>query len=86
MIPSPKMEALLNAPPRKVSIKPKIPSGADPSLDASTPGRTINEPNLKMMRKPIVLTILTLKSSIEKMFLTVEINFFMYLKLGYGAT
>jgi hypothetical protein len=38
------------------------------------------------MRKPIVLTILTLKSSIEKMFLTVEINFFMYLELGYGAT
>jgi len=80
------MDALLNAPPRKVSINPKIPSGADPSLDASTPGRTINDPNLKMMRKPIVFTILTLKSSIEKIFLTVEINFFIYLKLGYGAT
>jgi hypothetical protein len=39
-----------------------------------------------MMRKPIVFTILTLKSSIEKIFLTVEINFFIYLKLGYGAT
>ena len=86
MIPKPKMDALLNAPPRKVSINPKIPSGADPSLDASTPGRTINDPNLKMMRKPIVFTILTLKSSIEKIFLTVEINFFIYLKLGYGAT
>jgi hypothetical protein len=71
------MEALLNAPPRKVSIKPKIPSGAAPNLDASTPGSTMNDPNLKMMRNPMVLKILTLKSSIENIFLTVVINFFI---------
>lgn len=83
MIPKPKMEALLNAPPRKVSIKPKIPSGAAPNLEGSTPGRTMKEPNLKMIRKPIVFRILTLRSSIEKIFLTVEINFFIYLNLVY---
>lgn len=80
------MEALLKAPPRKVSIKPNIPSGAPPSFDGSTPGSTMNEPNLKMIKNPMVFRILTLKSSIEKMFFTVEINFFIYLNLVYSTT
>ena len=77
MIPNPKIDALLNAPPRKVSINPKIPSWGPPNLDGSTPGSTMKEPNLKMIKNPIVFMILTRRSSIEKIFLTVEINFFI---------
>ena len=77
MIPKPKMEALLKAPPRKVSIKLNIPSDSPDNWLGSIPGKTIKEPNLNTIRKPIVFRIRILKSSIEKMFLTVVINFFI---------
>ena len=85
-MPSPKIEALLKAPPKNVSIKPKMPSAGPFNLDGSTPGSTIKEPNRKMIRNPIVFKILILKSSIEKMFLTVEINFFINSNCVYRTT
>jgi len=72
------MEALLKAPPKKVLSRPKIGLAAsDTNLSGSTPGNTTHEPNLKMIKKPRVLRILTLRSSIEKMFLMVLKNFFI---------
>jgi hypothetical protein len=75
MIPSAKIEALLNDPPRNVFNRPRIPSVL-PEPDklgcvASTPGITIYDPNLKMIKYPIVFRILTRRSSMEKMFLMV---------------
>jgi hypothetical protein len=69
MIPNAKMDALLNEPPRNVFNKSKIPPCAPaPNKLASMPGSTMNEPNLKMIKNPIVFRILTLRSSIEKIF------------------
>lgn len=76
-MPRPKIDALLKAPPKKVSIKLNIPSEGPDNWLGSMPGRTIKEPNLNTIRKPIVFRIRILKSSIEKMFLTVVINFFI---------
>ena len=71
------MEALLKAPPKKVSIKLKIPSEEPDNWLGSIPGKTIKEPSLNTIRNPIVFSMRILKSSIEKMFLTVVINFFI---------
>jgi hypothetical protein len=73
MIPNAKIDALLNAPPRKLLRKPNIPPvflfGS--SRFGSIPGITIKDPSLKMIRKPIVFKILIRRSSIEKMFFMV---------------
>ncbi len=83
MIPKPKIEALLNAPPNKVSRIPKIPVYSSCKAAGFTPGNTTKEPNLKITRKPNVARILFLSSSIEKMFFMVVKNFFIELKLCY---
>ena len=72
MIPRAKIEALLNAPPRKVSSKPKMPPALCCNFDGSIPGSTTKEPNLKIIKKNTVLIILSLSSSIEKIFLIVS--------------
>ena len=45
MIPKPKIDALLNAPPKKVSKSPKNPPTDPCSFDGSIPGITMKEPN-----------------------------------------
>lgn len=80
MIPSAKIDALLNAPPKNVSSKPKIPSEFIFKRLGSTPGRTIKEPSLKIAKKRRVLMILTLKSSMANMFRIVVTNFFIKIK------
>ena len=75
-MPKANIEALLNAPPNKVSSIPNIPC-ASLSFEGSIPGRTTKEPNLKMIRIPTVFNILILRSSIVKMFLMVSKNFFI---------
>ncbi len=80
MMPNPKMEALLNAPPKNVSSKPKIPPASPPNFEGSTPGNTTNDPRRKIMRKPRVFKILVLNSSMENIFFMVVKNFFMALK------
>jgi hypothetical protein len=77
MIPNAKMDALLNAPPKKVSNRPNNPPVFALSWLGSMPGRTTKEPNLKIAIKPKVLRILILRSSIAKMFFNVVINFFI---------
>jgi hypothetical protein len=77
MIPNPKIDALLNAPPKKVSNNPKIPPALSINFDESIPGSVMNEPNLKTIRKPRVFKILVLSSSIEKMFAIVLKNLFI---------
>ena len=78
MIPNAKMDALLKEPPRNVFNKSKIPPVAPaPNKEASMPGSTMNEPNLKMIKNPIVFRILTLRSSMEKMFRIVSKKRFM---------
>jgi hypothetical protein len=73
MIPNAKIDALLNAPPRKLFKYPRIPPAlrVGSSRFASIPGNTINDPSLKMIRNPMVLRILTRRSSIEKIFFMV---------------
>ena len=75
MIPSAKIDALLNDLPRNVLSNPRIPS-VSPAPDklgwfGSIPGITIKDPRRKMIRKPIVFRMRTRRSSIEKMFLMV---------------
>jgi hypothetical protein len=78
MIPNAKMDALLNEPPRNVFNKSKIPPRAPaPKTLGLMPGSTMNEPNLKIIRNPIVFRILTLRSSIEKIFRIVSIKRFI---------
>jgi hypothetical protein len=78
MIPNAKMDARLNEPPRKVFNRSKIPPCAPvPNKLGSMPGSTMNEPNLKMIKNPIVFRILILRSSIEKIFRIVSIKRFM---------
>lgn len=78
MIPNAKIDALLKEPPKNVFNKSKIPPCAPaPKILGSTPGRTMKEPNLKMIRNPIVFRILTLRSSIEKIFRMVSKNRFI---------
>jgi hypothetical protein len=73
IIPSANIDALLNAPPKNVLRYPKIPLVflLGSSKFGSMPGNTIKDPSLKITRNPIVLRILTLRSSIEKMFFMV---------------
>ena len=67
------MDALLNAPPKKLFRYPKIPPEflCGSNRFGSIPGSTINEPNLNMTKNPIVLRILTRRSSMENMFFMV---------------
>jgi len=73
MMPKAKIDALLNAPPRKLFKYPRIPveflSGS--SKLGSMPGKTTNDPSLKIIKNPIVFRILILRSSMEKMFFMV---------------
>jgi hypothetical protein len=73
MMPSAKMDALLNAPPRKLFKYPNIPLEflLGSNKFGSIPGSTIKEPSLKMIKYPMVFRILTLRSSMEKMFFMV---------------
>ena len=71
------LEALLNAPPKKVSNKPNIPLALCCNLEGSIPGNTTNEPNLKMIKNPTVVKIRDFNSSIEKIFLITENNLFI---------
>ena len=78
IMPSAKIEARVNDPPKKVLSRSKIPPEFPVSLFGSIPGNTMYEPNLKMTKKPIVLRILTRRSSIEKMFFMVVKKRFIY--------
>jgi hypothetical protein len=72
------MEARLKEPPKKVFNKSRIPPCAlSPNNVGSIPGSAINDPNLKMIKNPIVFRILTLRSSIEKIFRIVSKKRFM---------
>ena len=79
MIPKPKIEALLKAPPKKVSSRPNMPPALSTNLDGSIPGKVMKEPNLKIIRKPSVLSIRVRSSSIENIFDMVLKNFFINL-------
>ena len=76
-MPKAKMEALLKAPPSKLSKIPNTPSDLPGRRLGSMPGSTTKEPKRKMNKNNKVFKIRVLKSSIEKMFLIVVINFFM---------
>jgi hypothetical protein len=77
MMPKPKMDALLNAPPKKVSRRPSKPPVSPCNWEGSTPGNTMNDPNRKMRIYHKVLRIRVRRSSMEKMFFMVLMNFFM---------
>ena len=77
IIPRPKIEALLNAPPKNVSSNPKNPPTDLTNLSGSIPGNTINEPNRKMTKNPRVMRILSRSSTIDQIFLRVVKNFFI---------
>jgi hypothetical protein len=72
-MPNANIDALLNAPPRNVFRYPKIPLVflVGSNKFGSIPGNTMKDPSLNMIRNPIVFRILTLRSSIEKMFFMV---------------
>jgi hypothetical protein len=76
-MPKPKIEALLKAPPSKLSNIPSTPSDLPGNLFGLMPGSTTKEPNRNITKNNSVFKILLLKSSIEKMFLIVVINFFI---------
>jgi hypothetical protein len=79
MIPKAKMEALLNAPPEKASIKPRIPVlfwSPAVILVGSIPGSTMCEPRRYIAIIIRVKMILPLRSSMLQIFLSVCINFF----------
>lgn len=78
MIPKAKMDALLKEPPRNVFNKSNIPPWAPSSrISGLIPGKTIKDPSLKIIKKPMVFKILTRRSSIEKIFFMVVKNFFI---------
>ena len=77
MIPSAKMDALLKAPPRKVSSKPNNPCAEKFIRSGSIPGSTTNDPKRNIVINKRVLRIRVLNSSIEKIFLIVSINRFI---------
>ena len=73
MMPKPKMEALLKAPPKKVSNKPKMPSACPLNFDGSTPGKTTKEPKRKINSNNKVVKMRPRSSSMEKMFFNVSL-------------
>ena len=72
------MDARLKDPPKKVFRKSKIPPWLPVNKLGSIPGNTMYEPNLKIIRNPIVFKILTRRSSIAKMFFMVVKKRFIY--------
>lgn len=66
------MDAFENAPPKMVSKRPNIPWASPDNLEGSTPGKTTKEPKRNIIKKPMVFNILSLSSSMEKIFFMVE--------------